>query len=98
MESESHPHSLAPRLPRLSPQVRSVAVTHTFQITKARAQLGYAPDKFRFTDVVEQYVRSTSQRPCGCTARTLLRLLGLLLLLGLLALALHLLGRQRSFV
>uniref|UniRef100_A0A8C7AUG6 Short chain dehydrogenase/reductase family 42E, member 2 n=1 Tax=Neovison vison TaxID=452646 RepID=A0A8C7AUG6_NEOVI len=75
-------------------EVRSVAVTHTFQIAKARAQLGYAPDKFRFTDVVEQYVRSTSQRPCGCTARTLLRLLGLLLLLGLLALALHLLGRQ----
>ena len=42
------PISPAPRLSRLSPQVRSVAVTHTFQIAKARAQLGYVPDKFSF--------------------------------------------------
>lgn len=81
------------------PQVRSVAVTHTFQIAKARAQLGYAPDKFRFADVVEQYVRSTSRRSRGSTARTLLRLLlGLLLLFGLLVLALHLAGLQPSNV
>ncbi|XP_031514262.1 putative short-chain dehydrogenase/reductase family 42E member 2 isoform X2 [Papio anubis] len=76
-------------------EVRSVAVTHTFQIAKARAQLGYAPDKFRFADAVELYVQSTTRRPRGSTARTLLRLLlGLLLFLGLLALALHFLGLQ----
>ncbi|XP_011745452.2 putative short-chain dehydrogenase/reductase family 42E member 2 [Macaca nemestrina] len=76
-------------------EVRSVAVTHTFQIAKARAQLGYAPDKFKFADAVELYVQSTTRRPRGSTARTLLRLLlGLLLFLGLLALALHFLGLQ----
>lgn len=80
--------------------MRSVAVTHTFQIAKARAQLGYTPDKFHFADVVEQYVRSTSRRSRSSTARTLLRLLLglLLLLLGLLALALHLRGLQPSSV
>ncbi|EHH60232.1 Putative short-chain dehydrogenase/reductase family 42E member 2 [Macaca fascicularis] len=76
-------------------EVRSVAVTHTFQIAKARAQLGYAPDKFKFADAVELYVQSTTRRPRGSAARTLLRLLlGLLLFLGLLALALHFLGLQ----
>ncbi|XP_065392762.1 putative short-chain dehydrogenase/reductase family 42E member 2 [Macaca fascicularis] len=76
-------------------EVRSVAVTHTFQIAKARAQLGYAPDKFKFADAVALYVQSTTRRPRGSTARTLLRLLlGLLLFLGLLALALHFLGLQ----
>ncbi|KAL4836146.1 hypothetical protein H8958_013247 [Nasalis larvatus] len=76
-------------------EVRSVAVTHTFQIAKARAQLGYAPDKFRFADAVELYVQSTTLRPRGSPARTLLRLLlGLLLFLSLLALALHFLGLQ----
>ncbi|XP_023080787.2 putative short-chain dehydrogenase/reductase family 42E member 2 isoform X2 [Piliocolobus tephrosceles] len=76
-------------------EVRSVAVTHTFQIAKARAQLAYAPDKFRFADAVELYVQSTTLRPRGSTARTLLRLLlGLLFFLGLLALALHFLGLQ----
>ncbi|KAK2496088.1 hypothetical protein MC885_010970 [Smutsia gigantea] len=69
-------------------EVRSVAVTHTFQIAKARAQLGYAPEKFSFTDAVELYVQSMTGRPRGLTARTLLRLLLGLLLLGLLALAL----------
>ncbi|XP_076997691.1 putative short-chain dehydrogenase/reductase family 42E member 2 [Tamandua tetradactyla] len=76
-------------------EVRSVAVTHTFQIAKARAQLGYAPDKFNFADAVERYMQSRPRRRRGCTARTLGRLLlGLLLLFGLLALALHLLGLQ----
>ncbi|XP_055221462.2 putative short-chain dehydrogenase/reductase family 42E member 2 [Gorilla gorilla gorilla] len=85
--------SLPPLLTRS--EVRSVAVTHTFQIAKARAQLGYAPDKFRFADAVELYVQSTTRRHRGSTARTLLRLLlGLLLFLGLLALALHFLGLQ----
>ncbi|XP_006872003.1 PREDICTED: putative short-chain dehydrogenase/reductase family 42E member 2-like [Chrysochloris asiatica] len=72
-------------------EVHSVAVTHTFQIAKARAQLGYTPDKFNFAEVVEHYVQSTSERPSGCTVWTLLRLL---LFLSLLALALHLLELQ----
>nr|XP_020019119.1 putative short-chain dehydrogenase/reductase family 42E member 2 [Castor canadensis] len=74
-------------------EVHSVAVTHTFQIAKARAQLGYAPDKFSFADAVERYVQSTTPQPRGAPARTFLRLLlGLLLLLCLLGLALHLLS------
>lgn len=77
--------------PRGAPQVHSVAVTHTFQIRKARAQLGYAPDKFHFADAVERYLRA---RPPPRPARGLLRLLlALLLLLGLLATALLLRGR-----
>lgn len=72
-----------------------MAVTHTFQIAKARAQLGYAPDKFSFADSVERYLQSTSRQPRGSAAWTLLRmLLGLLLLLALLGLALHLLDLQ----
>lgn len=72
-----------------------MAVTHTFQIAKARAQLGYAPDKFSFADSVERYLQSTSRQPRGSEAGTLLRmLLGLLLLLGLLGLALHFLVLQ----
>lgn len=89
------PISPGPRLSRLSPQVRSVTVTHTFQIAKARAQLGYAPDKFSFADAVDRYVQSTAGRTHSSTARTLLRLL---LLLGLLALALHFLALQPSVV
>lgn len=93
------PTSPAPRLSRLSPQVRSVAVTHTFQIAKARAQLGYVPDKFSFADAVERYVQSTAGRTRGSNARTLLRLLlGLLLFLGLLVLALRFLGLQPSII
>ncbi|KAI4531680.1 hypothetical protein MG293_018194, partial [Ovis ammon polii] len=76
-------------------KVRSVAVTHTFQIAKARAQLGYVPNKFSFADAVERYVQSTAGRTRGSAARTLLRLLlGLLLFLGLLVLALRFLGLQ----
>lgn len=72
-----------------------MAVTHTFQIAKARTQLGYAPDKFSFADAVERYVQATTPQPHCCTAQWLLRLLlVLLLLLGLLGLALHLLGLQ----
>ncbi|KAG8513517.1 LOW QUALITY PROTEIN: von Willebrand factor A domain-containing protein 3A, partial [Galemys pyrenaicus] len=89
--------SIQPLLTRS--EVRSVTVTHTFRIAKARAQLGYAPDKFSFADAVERYVQSTARRPRGSTARTLLRpLLALLLLLGLLALALRYLGLEPSAV
>lgn len=73
----------------------SVAVTHTFQIAKARAQLGYVPDKFSFADTVERYVQATTPQPRCCTALTLLRLLlVLLLLLGMLGMALYFLGLQ----
>nr|XP_048316490.1 putative short-chain dehydrogenase/reductase family 42E member 2 [Myodes glareolus] len=76
-------------------EVLSVAVTHTFQIAKARAQLGYAPDKFSFADAVERYVQATTPQRRGFTMLTLLRLLLLLLLLlSLLGLALHFLGLQ----
>lgn len=75
--------------------MRSVAVTHTFRIAKARAQLGYAPGKFSFADAVERYVQSTAARPRGPAARTRL-LLALLLLAGLLALALHVSGLRPS--
>ncbi|MXQ90006.1 hypothetical protein E5288_WYG014047 [Bos mutus] len=89
--------SLPPLLTRS--EVRSVAVTHTFQIAKARAQLGYVPDKFSFADAVERYVQSTAGRTRGSNARTLLRLLlGLLLFLGLLVLALRFLGLQPSII
>ncbi|XP_016010947.2 putative short-chain dehydrogenase/reductase family 42E member 2 [Rousettus aegyptiacus] len=85
--------SLPPLLTRS--EVRSVAVTHTFRIAKARAQLGYAPGKFSFADAVERYVQSTAARPRGPAARTRL-LLALLLLAGLLALALHVSGLRPS--
>ncbi|XP_004691776.1 PREDICTED: putative short-chain dehydrogenase/reductase family 42E member 2 [Condylura cristata] len=89
--------SIPPLLTRS--EVRSVAVTHTFRIAKARAQLGYAPDKFSFADAVERYVQSTAGRRRGSAARTLLRLLlALLLLLGLLALALRFLGLEPSLL
>ncbi|XP_055994784.1 putative short-chain dehydrogenase/reductase family 42E member 2 [Sorex fumeus] len=85
--------SLPPLLTRS--EVCSVAVTHTFRIAKARTQLGYEPDRFSFAEVVERYVQSTHERRRGSTARTLLLLLlGVLLLLGLLALALHFLDLQ----
>ncbi|XP_029424532.1 putative short-chain dehydrogenase/reductase family 42E member 2 [Nannospalax galili] len=85
--------SIPPLLTRS--EVLSVAVTHTFQITKARTQLGYAPDKFSFGDAVERYVQSLARQPRGSMARTLLRLLLLLLLLlSLLGLAVHFLGLQ----
>ncbi|XP_036165686.1 putative short-chain dehydrogenase/reductase family 42E member 2 [Myotis myotis] len=89
--------SIPPLLTRS--EVHSVAVTHTFRIGKARAQLGYAPDKFNFADAVERYVQTTARRPRGPRARALLRLLlGLLLLVGLLAAALHFLRLQPSVV
>ncbi|XP_062957191.1 putative short-chain dehydrogenase/reductase family 42E member 2 [Cynocephalus volans] len=86
--------SIPPLLTRS--EVHSAVVTHTFRIAKARAQLGYAPDKFSFADAVESYMRSTARRPHGTLARAFLRLLlGLLLLASLLALALRLLVPQR---
>ncbi|CAO2583083.1 Putative short-chain dehydrogenase/reductase family 42E member 2 [Lemmus lemmus] len=87
--------TIPPLLTRSEVSVLSVAVTHTFQIAKARAQLGYAPDKFSFADAVERYVQATTPQRRGFTMLTLLRLLLLLLLLlSLLGLALHFLRLQ----
>uniref|UniRef100_F7F9S0 3-beta hydroxysteroid dehydrogenase/isomerase domain-containing protein n=1 Tax=Monodelphis domestica TaxID=13616 RepID=F7F9S0_MONDO len=42
----------------LTPQVWSIAVTHTFQIQKARDHLGYMPEKFSFADSVDHYIQT----------------------------------------
>uniref|UniRef100_A0A8D2M7E2 3-beta hydroxysteroid dehydrogenase/isomerase domain-containing protein n=1 Tax=Zonotrichia albicollis TaxID=44394 RepID=A0A8D2M7E2_ZONAL len=39
-------------------QVQKISVTHTFRIDKARAQLGYRPQKFDFADSVNHYLES----------------------------------------
>ncbi|XP_060696950.1 putative short-chain dehydrogenase/reductase family 42E member 2 [Hemiscyllium ocellatum] len=39
-------------------EVRSIAVTHTFKIDKARKQLGYCPKKYNFADSVEFYMKT----------------------------------------
>uniref|UniRef100_A0A8C3M9V0 3-beta hydroxysteroid dehydrogenase/isomerase domain-containing protein n=1 Tax=Geospiza parvula TaxID=87175 RepID=A0A8C3M9V0_GEOPR len=39
-------------------QVQNISVTHTFRIDKARAQLGYRPQKFDFADSVNHYIES----------------------------------------
>ncbi|XP_044534946.1 putative short-chain dehydrogenase/reductase family 42E member 2 [Gracilinanus agilis] len=38
-------------------EVWSIAVTHTFQIQKARDHLGYIPEKFSFADSVDHYIQ-----------------------------------------
>ncbi|XP_074058011.1 putative short-chain dehydrogenase/reductase family 42E member 2 [Macrotis lagotis] len=42
-------------------EVWSIAVTHTFQIRKARDQLGYIPEKFTFADSVDHYIQTCHQ-------------------------------------
>ncbi|XP_064582025.1 putative short-chain dehydrogenase/reductase family 42E member 2 [Zonotrichia leucophrys gambelii] len=39
-------------------EVQKISVTHTFRIDKARAQLGYRPQKFDFADSVNHYLQS----------------------------------------
>nr|XP_032658047.1 putative short-chain dehydrogenase/reductase family 42E member 2 [Chelonoidis abingdonii] len=39
-------------------EVWNITVTHTFQIDKARKQLGYRPKKFAFADSVDHYLQS----------------------------------------
>ncbi|KAM3661966.1 putative short-chain dehydrogenase/reductase family 42E member 2 [Ammospiza maritima maritima] len=39
-------------------EVQNISVTHTFRIDKARAQLGYRPQKFDFADSVNHYLES----------------------------------------
>uniref|UniRef100_A0A674GNR7 Putative short-chain dehydrogenase/reductase family 42E member 2 n=1 Tax=Taeniopygia guttata TaxID=59729 RepID=A0A674GNR7_TAEGU len=42
-------------------EVQNISVTHTFRIDKARAQLGYRPQKFDFADSVDHYIESRPQ-------------------------------------
>lgn len=42
-------------------QVQNISVTHTFRIDKARAQLGYRPQKYDFADSVDHYIKSRPQ-------------------------------------
>ncbi|XP_078125581.1 putative short-chain dehydrogenase/reductase family 42E member 2 [Sander vitreus] len=43
-------------------EVRSIAVSHTFKIDKARQELGYCPKPYSLTDSVEQYLKSRQPR------------------------------------
>uniref|UniRef100_A0A3B3T110 Short chain dehydrogenase/reductase family 42E, member 2 n=1 Tax=Paramormyrops kingsleyae TaxID=1676925 RepID=A0A3B3T110_9TELE len=40
------------------PQVRNIAVTHTFRIEKARRELGFNPRKYKLADSVDQYLQA----------------------------------------
>ncbi|CAL9693347.1 unnamed protein product [Knipowitschia caucasica] len=66
-------------------EVRNIAVTHTFKIDKARAELGYCPKPYSLEDSVEEYVKSrlTPSSGSGLTQRhvLLLTVLGLMLLI-----------------
>ncbi|XP_033827574.2 putative short-chain dehydrogenase/reductase family 42E member 2 [Periophthalmus magnuspinnatus] len=67
-------------------EVRTIAVTHTFKIDKARRELGYSPKPYSLADAVDEYLKSRppSSSP-GLTQRHVLRLLlglGLMLLLS----------------
>lgn len=71
------------------PQVRNIAVSHTFKIEKARRDLGFCPKKYSLTDSVDHYLRTRPPRPTSSLINTqcLLRLL-LLLVLGFIVLML----------
>ncbi|XP_068435440.1 putative short-chain dehydrogenase/reductase family 42E member 2 [Clinocottus analis] len=43
-------------------EVRSIAVSHTFKIDKARRELGYSPKSYSLVDSVEQYLKSRQPR------------------------------------
>ncbi|XP_038556255.1 putative short-chain dehydrogenase/reductase family 42E member 2 [Micropterus salmoides] len=69
-------------------EVRSIAVSHTFKIDKARRELGYCPKHYSLSDSVEQYLKSRKPRsslpPFNLSWTSQLpRHLVLLLLLGL---------------
>ncbi|XP_068941462.1 putative short-chain dehydrogenase/reductase family 42E member 2 [Petaurus breviceps papuanus] len=71
-------------------EVWSIAVTHTFQIRKARDQLGYIPEKFTFADSVDHYIQNWHKQQRHGPG--LLRFLMVLIcLLGALLLSLYLL-------
>ncbi|XP_068192443.1 putative short-chain dehydrogenase/reductase family 42E member 2 [Antennarius striatus] len=66
-------------------EVRSIAVSHTFKIDKARRELGYCPKAYNLVDCVEQYLKSrqphSGLRPLRCSWTSMLLLLGLMLVL-----------------
>ncbi|XP_051857183.1 putative short-chain dehydrogenase/reductase family 42E member 2 [Antechinus flavipes] len=68
-------------------EVWSIAVTHTFQIRKARDQLGYTPEKFAFADSVDHYIQ-TWHKQQRHSPRFLRLLMVLICLLGALLLSL----------
>ncbi|XP_072453997.1 putative short-chain dehydrogenase/reductase family 42E member 2 [Notamacropus eugenii] len=71
-------------------EVWNIAVTHTFQIRKARDQLGYIPEKFTFADSVDHYIQTWNKQQHHGPG--LLRFLMVLIcLLGALLLSLYLL-------
>ncbi|XP_003761519.2 LOW QUALITY PROTEIN: putative short-chain dehydrogenase/reductase family 42E member 2 [Sarcophilus harrisii] len=71
-------------------EVWSIAVTHTFQIRKARDHLGYTPEKFAFADSVDHYIQ-TWHKQQRHSPRFLRLLMVLICLLGTLLLSLSLL-------
>ncbi|KAM8723195.1 putative short-chain dehydrogenase/reductase family 42E member 2 isoform 1-T1 [Acanthopagrus schlegelii] len=69
-------------------EVRSIAVSHTFKIDKARRELGYCPRPYNLADCVEQYLKTrrprSGWRPVDLSSTCQMpRHLVLLLLLGL---------------
>ncbi|TKS91930.1 putative short-chain dehydrogenase/reductase family 42E member 2 [Collichthys lucidus] len=72
----------------LTPLLRSITVSHTFKIDKARRELGYCPKSYSLVDCVEQYLK-TRQTRSSCPRFKLSwtsqmpRYLILLLLMGL---------------
>nr|XP_046271345.1 putative short-chain dehydrogenase/reductase family 42E member 2 [Scatophagus argus] len=43
-------------------EVRSIAVSHTFKIDKARRELGYCPKPYNLVDCIEQYLKTRRRR------------------------------------
>lgn len=64
-------------------QVRSIAVSHTFKIDKARRELGYSPKTYSLVDCVNQYLKDRQRPPGRLSSGLLLQHLILLLLVGL---------------
>lgn len=64
-------------------QVRSIAVSHTFKIDKARRELGYCPRTYSLVDCVDQYLKNRQHRPDRLSSNLLVQHLILLLLMGL---------------
>ncbi|KAM3598328.1 uncharacterized protein V6R79_016747 [Siganus canaliculatus] len=64
-------------------EVRSIAVSHTFKIDKARRELGYCPKLYKLVDCLDQYLKTRQSRSTSsCSPFTLGRHVVLLLLMG----------------
>lgn len=79
----SHLQELCDWYSKSSPsvQVRSIAVSHTFKIDKARRELGYCPRTYSLVDCVDQYLKNRQRGPSRLSSNLLLQHLILLLLL-----------------